>query len=294
MTLAADNRMVMDLTRRDSGAGARQLALHLALLAATGAGVWLALGSLWVWPAMLLHGVALCALFAPLHETVHRTVFRQRRANDALASAIGALLLLPADWFRDFHMAHHRYTQDPARDPELLSPKPGSLASYLVYVSGWYYWRRQLPGIVTHALGRVDEPYVRDRSRVVREARLLLAAYAAVAVLVAAGWQAPLWYWLLPVLLGQPFLRLYLLAEHTGCPEVPDMWRNTRTTRSNALVRRLMWNMPYHTEHHAFPAVPFHALPALHERVRDRLRVTAPSYTAVHRELVRGLRSEGR
>ena len=46
--------------------------------------------------------------------------------------------------------------------------------------------------------------------------------------------------------LGQPALRLYLLAEHTGCPAVPDMLANSRTVLTNAVVRWLAWNMPFH------------------------------------------------
>src|SRR3546814_3944939 len=55
---------------------------------------------------------------------------------------------------------------------------------------------------------------------------------------------------------------LYLLSEHWGCPSVKDYWSNTRSTISLAPVRWLAWNMPNHAEHHANPAVPFHALPA--------------------------------
>ena len=36
-------------------------------------------------------------------------------------------------------------------------------------------------------------------------------------------------------------------------------------------VKYLMWNMPYHAEHHAYPAVPFHALPDLHREIKDEL-----------------------
>ena len=96
-------------------------------------------------------------------------------------------------------------------------------------------------------------------------------------------------YWLAPALLGQPALRLYLLAEHTGCPETPDMLRNSRTTRSNALVRWLAWNMPYHAEHHAFPGVPYHGLPALHARLKDHIAVQSPGYLAFHRAFLRTL-----
>ena len=102
------------------------------------------------------------------------------------------------------------------------------------------------------------------------------------------SWEA-LQYWFLPLLLGQPFLRLYLMAEHTGCASGDDMIANTRTTLSNPVVRALAWNMPYHTEHHVFPSVPFHALPALHEEMKDHLTIEASGYAAVHRELWRTL-----
>ena len=39
------------------------------------------------------------------------------------------------------------------------------------------------------------------------------------------------------------------------------MLENSRTTYTNALVRFLAWNMPFHAEHHAWPSIPFHALP---------------------------------
>ena len=91
------------------------------------------------------------------------------------------------------------------------------------------------------------------------------------------------WVWILPALIGQPALRVYLLAEHGDCPQVASILDNTRTTLTNRLVRLIAWNMPYHVEHHAYPNVPFHALPRLHRRMRDALRVTAPGYAAFTR-----------
>jgi fatty acid desaturase len=64
-----------------------------------------------------------------------------------------------------------------------------------------------------------------------------------------------------PLLVGQGFLRPYLLAEHTACAFTRDCLENTRTTLTLWLVRLFAWNMPYHAEHHAYPAVPFHARP---------------------------------
>ena len=83
-----------------------------------------------------------------------------------------------------------------------------------------------------------------------------------------------------PVVIGQPFLRLFLLAEHGRCAHVANMFANTRTTFTNRAVRWLAWNMPYHAEHHAIPSAPFHKLPALHALARDHLRENAPGYAA--------------
>ena len=96
-------------------------------------------------------------------------------------------------------------------------------------------------------------------------------------------------FWVLPAVLGQPWLRLYLMAEHTGCPLIPDMLANSRTTLSNPVVRFFAWNMPYHAEHHSFPAVPFHALPALHADLAPALKTTARGYVAAQREIFRAL-----
>lgn len=49
------------------------------------------------------------------------------------------------------------------------------------------------------------------------------------------------------------------------------------------------WNMPYHAEHHAYPAVPFHALPSLHRHVVERLATGEPGYIAATRTVNRHL-----
>jgi fatty acid desaturase len=294
---AGERGALVRLGARSDRKGLRQLGWHLGALTASGILLWSARGSLWLLPAMVGHGVLLVSLFAPLHESIHWTAFRTRRLNDVVAWGCGAALVLPPAYFRAFHFAHHRHTQDPARDPELAAPKPGTLLEYLWHVSGLPYWRERLVTTLRHARGRVDEPFIAPRARpqVMREARLLLGVYVLGALASTALLSPALLYlWALPALLGQPFLRLYLLAEHTDCPLVSSMLENSRTTRSLAPIRRLAWNMPYHAEHHAYPALPFHALPAAHRLLRSKIAVQAPGYVAVHREIVAGLRPTGR
>ena len=101
----------------------RRIAAHLGLLLLTGGAILAAPGAFWLVPAVA-HGVVLMFLFAPLHETVHRTAFRSGWLNRAVGDLAGFVLILPPRWFAAFHFAHHRFTQDPARDPELAAPKP--------------------------------------------------------------------------------------------------------------------------------------------------------------------------
>lgn len=283
------------LTRRADAPGLRHLAGHSGALAITTLLVTISLDSLWLAPALVAHGIVLTFLFSPLHECIHETAFRSRWLNRIVGWLGGVLLVLPPGYFRAFHFTHHAHTQDPERDPELARPKPRSWGAYLVTVSGLPYWHDRVTTSLRHALGgAVREEFIPAEAQdaVVAEARWLWAFYAALAAAALASgvWPAVLIFWIAPALLGQPALRLYLLAEHTGRPLNPDMLANSRTLHSNSLIRRLAWNMPYHAEHHSYPSVPFHALPALHEKIAAHVAEVAPGYAAMHRDLVRSFR----
>ena len=92
-----------------------------------------------------------------------------------------------------------------------------------------------------------------------------------------------------PVADSVPILRAYLLAEHTGCTLDRNGLTNTRTTLTTAPVRLLMWNMPYHAEHHLFPSIPFHRLAEAHAAIRDRLGFVQPGYLRWNIALVKNL-----
>jgi fatty acid desaturase len=286
-----ERETVRRLSRRSDALGLLQLCAHAGLLTATGLLVWAGRGQPWLAPALVLHGTVLCFLFCALHESIHRTAFASRWLNDGVAWICGALLMLPPDYFRLFHFAHHRFTQDRARDPELAVAGPSTLGGYLWRVSGLPYWYDRLTVTLRHALtGRVTEAFVPagKSSLVIREARILWVCYLGVIAASLYFRRADaLIYWVLPAVLGQPFLRLFLLAEHTGCAFSDEMLANTRTTHSNAAVRLLTWRMPYHAEHHCFPSVPFHALAEVNALIGTRVRVSAPGYLALHRGLLR-------
>lgn len=279
------------LKARSDGPALKHIAGHLGLLVATGILVQSFWGSWIIAPVLVLHGVIIVFLFAPLHETIHETAFSTRSLNVAVARFCGFVLLLPPRYFRYFHFAHHRYTQDAGRDPELKTPRPGDWGSYLRALTGIEYWRGQIAALVQCAAGRTVPDFVpaRGRDRVRAEARWFLAGYAFLAAgSIAVNSSLLLWLWIVPAVLGQPFLRAYLLAEHTGCPLVPDMLINSRTTFTNRLVLWIAWNMPNHAAHHALPTVPFDKLPRLTALLRQNLKTTASGYVDAHRQIVHG------
>lgn len=282
-------------SRRSSARAAAQLALHLAMLAAsTTLIVAVREVPAALVPAMVLQGWLLLALFAPLHETAHHTAFEQRGINLVVGWLCGLPALFNWHYYQLFHFAHHRHTQDPALDPELDPPAPRTRREYLWRLTGWQTWKGRVRVLARLVLGRTEAfrfiP-ASSRGRVVGSARLQLAVTAAAfGLAIATGHVSTLLVvWLGPVVLAMPLLRGYLLVEHTGCSEGSDGLANTRTTISNAFVRATMWNMPYHAEHHLFPSVPFHALPALHCRIAGRLRHVSPGYASATAGILKGL-----
>ena len=289
-SLSQDDRRT--LTKKVDAPGLIRLAAHGGLIFALGLAIGIRLR---YWPALLLpQGILIVFLFTTLHETIHETAFKSQWLNRWVAFVTGFLVLLPPAWFRFFHFAHHRHTHDPDNDPELMSPKPETVWQYLKYLSGIPYWTGMTKVVVANALGRNADAFVPDKGRekVLAEARAFLAIYVLLAAIsLVAQSTLLLWVWVVPALVGQPFLRAYLLAEHTRCPHVANMLENTRTTFTTRLVRFVAWNMPYHAEHHSYPAVPFHQLPRFHRIVAEHLRSTERGYVRFHRKLAHTLRN---
>jgi len=134
-----DPKTLKSLNARSDAKGLIRWCSHLLTLGALAALISLIPFSAWLVPALAVYGGLLIFLFAPLHECIHRTAFRARWLNDGAAYLAGAVLILPPGYFREFHFAHHRHTQDPALDPELARAKPASLGAYVWLVAGIPY-----------------------------------------------------------------------------------------------------------------------------------------------------------
>jgi len=252
--------------------------------------------------------------FTGLHEILHLTAFRSKWIQTVLAYPGGFALFRPPNWFWCFHWFHHRYTQDPDLDPEIsgassdtLDPSK-SVWSYCRFMTGWPFGFERVVKMMMGGMTR-DHWVIESgmRKTVIIESIIFSLCYLALAVGSIMGLfegqvrEVVVWYWLIPHMLGASHLRFYQFCEHRGCENGShsdlDAWGACRTTETTWLYARLAWNMPYHIEHHSWPAVPFYLLPELHKRIKDsqpKTRALFPGesgYIAVHLEFLRRVRS---
>ena len=258
-----------NLNQKSDLFGFLQLGSHFSTVIILAYAHGLALGSWWVLVTGALLGIVINFLYAGQHELSHWTVFKTKFLNEFFGRIIGFFMLFPRDYDQIMHFAHHRWTQDWERDGE-LTRAPYTLGSYILWMTSITYWRNRLVGIIRRARGIIIEPYIKasQEGKIIRESRWHLAGYGLIfsVSLYLESWGAVV-FWLLPMLLTKPVHQLQNTIEHLGLSHEADILNNTRSTRANALMRWLCWQMPYHTAHHSYPSVPFWQLRKLNEKI---------------------------
>ena len=291
--VALDRATLKALARRSDRPGLVHLATWATGLVLTGTAVWAALGTAWVWPAMLVHGVLLTVpAYSFSHETAHGTAFRTRRLNEAVLW-ITSLVYLEEPLHRRYtHTNHHTFTWHAGKDSQMPFDTPMTFGGWLAEVSGLALLRFHLDAMGRLALGRytgtmrsVAPP--EELSRMTRNARIFLAVYAGGGALLAAGVTWPLWLFVLPRLLGAPVMLLFTLIQHVEMQEnAPSILDSTRSFRTSRLGRFLYLNMNHHVEHHLYPQVPFHALPKLRDAVASQVPAPDPGFFRTNLEVL--------
>jgi fatty acid desaturase len=247
-----------------------------------------------VWPnvatvllALFIIGARQLGLAVVMHESAHRTLFRNRALNDFVGNWLAAYpLYLSADMYRAHHVAHHTKTwteEDP--DLELATPFPVSKASMarkvardLLGVTGV----KQLIGTTILALrcirGRdIDAGTLPLRFERGAAIRMLVGTLVTNLLLFGFLWA-----------LGQPWLyllwfgawmttnklvaRIRSIAEHAVVPDPTDVLGQTRTVRAGPIERLFLAPnlVQYHLEHHLLMTVPHYNLPRFHRMLSDR------------------------
>jgi Na+-transporting NADH:ubiquinone oxidoreductase subunit F len=281
------------LERRD-GPAIRDTLLWFGLLGITGWGT-VALWGTWgvVIPYALYAVLYATASDSRWHEAGHGTAFKTDWLNNALYELASFMVLRESVVWRWSHTRHHSDTIIVGRDPEIQVSRPPDIPSHLLSLFAVGVYRSYFPGLIGHALGRItpDELTFIPESefpKIYRNARITLGIYAVglSLAIVLQSW-IPVFLIILPHFFGTWLMIVHNTTQHAGLAEnVLDHRLNCRTVYMNPISRFIYWNMNYHVEHHMFPLVPYHALPPLHELIKDDCPPPYPSIAAAWREIL--------
>ena len=291
---AVPRKRMKELMQRRDGPAIRDTLIWFGAIIGSGALLYSAWGTWWALPAFLLYSVIYEAPSdSRWHECSHGTAFKTYWMNDILYQVASFMVMREPTPWRWSHARHHTDTIIVGRDPEIAATRP---PSFLTLGLNAFHIRNALTEarkVILHSSGRVtdaERDYIPESEfpKVFRTARIWLAIYLGlIAWSAAIGSIMPLAFVGLPALFGAWLHLFFGLTQHAGLAEdTLDHRLNSRTVYMNPIFRFMYWNMNYHIEHHMFPMVPYHALPALHEAIKADTPAPYPSCWAAYREII--------
>lgn len=294
---AVRHQVVQDLKSRASDATfGMKLSIYLAGLAY---GVAAATSGLWAWQvigvvllgAMFAHGVDL------QHQVLHNQGFRNRGLNEAAGILVGLPMLVSFAGYQASHLRHHRLLGTPDNkeffdygDQYGASPigtallwakrflMPAHYAAFLRHVARALAGR-PVPGEAVAVSKRIHRDHLIMLAGIGVLIALSLLTASPTIVLV---WIAPL------VLVAAPIHALIEMPEHYRCDVTSiDVFRNTRTIKSNAAMTWFTNGNNFHVEHHYMPGLPIDRLHDLHAVIGKDIAHFYESYGAFYAAVLR-------
>lgn len=270
--------------------------------------------------ALLALGIALCMGRAPLwrlavgmliigltiahgvflqHQAMHNTGFRSRRANEFWGVVLGIPALVSFYEYRVSHFFHHANHGTPAQNElyrflDWETDKPRRAQTLLVK----YHVRWFLSNLWLVLRGRPLEHHVFRYTRVQQRQfrRFYIIASGFIFLLAVLSWTFKTWLplaaWLgALVLVAMPVHGLFEFPEHIGCDlDTTDVFRNTRSTRSNSLVQWLVHYDNLHAEHHLEPKTAFYLLPEVHRKISGLQKACSAGYIDYYIDYFKSIR----
>ncbi len=282
-----------ELMQRRNGPAIRDTLLWFALLGGSGYLAHLSFGTWWMIPAFFVYGTLYGSVSdSRWHECGHRTAFKSTWMNDAVYYMASFMVWREAVSWRWSHVRHHSDTIIVGRDPEIAFPRPMKTLAPLKECLGLTSNPGETKKILRNTVGQftpeeLDYLPEAERPKAVLTARIYVMIWTLtiVAAIVLRSFE-PLMFVVGPSFYGKWLVVTYGITQHAGLAEDKlDHRLNSRTVRMNRLHRYLYWNMNYHIEHHMFPTVPYHALPALHEVVKGDYPPVYPGFGSAYREI---------
>jgi fatty acid desaturase len=290
-------KRLKELMQRKDGPAIRDTLLWFVLLGLTGWAGWHFWGTWSCIPAFAVYGVLYCSCSdSRWHECGHRTAFKTAWMNDVIYETASFMVLRESTPWRWSHTRHHTDTIIVGRDPEIAVPRPPDISGIVLGLFSLRSGPKEYRKVFLHCIGKLtleEKAYIPEMefTKVFGTARVWALIYAAVfAWVIAIHSILPLMLIGLPSFYGAWLLVIFGLTQHAGLAEdVLDHRLNCRTVYMNPVFRFVYWNMNYHLEHHMFPMVPYHALPALHAEMKADTPKPYSGLIEAYREIIPAL-----
>jgi beta-carotene hydroxylase len=252
------------------------LTVLLVVLVLTGfvANLWLfATGAMPWWAATLIYAVLTYMSYTPLHEAAHGNIHgrhdRLKWLNDLCGYLVAPLIFVPYSTHRVEHFTHHRFTNQPEKDPDfVVSGMRGGFLAFIV-AGLKFLWEQNV------FLFRDYWATAPLRERITYCAEVSVAIGWRVAFVLLVSRQFDLTMLVLGYLAGA-FFTAYWFAYRPHLPYAePARYRNTNSLIMPAWMKPLEWfwlGQNLHSVHHLFPRVPFYRYHALHRRIEPIMR----------------------
>ena len=247
------------------------------------------------WPSWITLILAICvistrqsAMLIIEHECWHYNMFRSRRANDFVGSALSGWAVGSAYYCgRQRHLDHHRHLgceADP--DYEYHCTKGKETGSHALRHFFDLLFGKHLSYVFSLRSKKENDKGGRGKGRSKRPRQHLWPDLLGIAVtqslLFALGWLTVGWWfypvvWMLPLLTLTTFANgVRAMVEHfsfEGDDVDPD--KRLYTIEANWLETAFFspMNFNYHAEHHAFPSVSAFKLPSLRKPLLEEGRI---------------------
>ena len=282
------------LLERKDGPGIRDSIIWFGLIVGFAAATIALWGSWWA----IIPYLCYAALYASTsdsrwHESSHGTVFKTDWMNNVLYEVASFMVMRESVVWRWSHTRHHSDTIIVGRDPEITVPRPPDIKGLILSFVNYGVYPKYVQRILLHSFGKMadeEKTFIPEMefSKIYTRARIYVAIYVIVIALCFYTGS------ILPIMLvgacnifGTWLMPIYGYTQHAGLAEnVLDHRLNCRTIYMNFVNRYLYWNMNYHVEHHMFPLVPYHALPALHQAIKDDTPEPYPSLLSAWKEII--------
>lgn len=283
-----------ELLVRKNGPAVRDTLIWFSLIFGSGYLVYLLWGSWFViFPYFIYSALYASTSDSRWHESSHGTAFKTDWMNNVLYEISSFMVFRQSTVWRWSHTRHHSDTIIRGRDPEIAVPRPPDIAGIILTFFGISAARAESGRLIKHVFGIIDPQVATylpksEYGKVFLKARIYLLIFLAVIFLsVFYKTFLPLMFIGLPTLVGSWLMPIYGYTQHAGLQEnVLDHRLNCRTVYMNRINRYLYWNMNYHVEHHMFPLVPYHALPALHQLMKDDCPPPYKGIIAAFKEII--------